>query len=78
MQCVTESEGGSYSEQAVSGLQPSVFLGSSSLDDLGDIDAVVPRDMLVADSSGDAEAEPWVDKRFGVYLRTPPQTSQSR
>lgn len=54
---MTESEGSSYSEQAVSSLQPSIFLGSSSLYDLGDVDAIVPWDVLVADPSSDAETE---------------------
>lgn len=53
-----ESEGGSYSEQAVSSLQPSIFLGSSSLYYLGDVDAVVARDVLVADPSSNAETKP--------------------
>lgn len=57
---MTESEGGSYSEQAVSSLQPSIFLGSSSLYYLGDVDAVVAGDMLVADPSSNAEAKPWL------------------
>ncbi|TNN38220.1 hypothetical protein EYF80_051619 [Liparis tanakae] len=53
-------EGGSYSKQAVSSLQPSIFLGSSSFYDLGNIDAVVSGDVLVADPSSDAESKPWL------------------
>lgn len=60
--CVTESEGGSYSKQAVSSLQSSIFLGSSSFYYLGDVDAVVARDMLVADPSSNAETKPWLNK----------------
>lgn len=59
IQCGNESEGGSYSEQAVSGLQPSIFLGGSSLYDLGNIDAVVSWDVLVADPSSNAESKAW-------------------
>lgn len=65
---MTDSEGGSYSEQAVSSLQPSIFLGSSSFYYLGDVDAVVAWDMLVADPSGNAETKPWLNKSQPVNI----------
>ncbi len=52
-----ESE--SYSQQFVSDLQPPVFMCGSSFDDLGDIDAVVARDVLVPHSACYTEAKTW-------------------
>lgn len=49
----------SYSQQFVSDLQPPVFMCSSSFDDLGDIDAVVARDVLVPNSACYTEAKTW-------------------
>lgn len=49
---------GAYREQPVPDLQAPVLLGSTSLDDLGDVDAVVPRDVLVPDAPCDAETQP--------------------
>lgn len=69
---MTQSEGGvgSYSEQAVSSLQPSIFLGSSSLYDLGNIDAVVSWDVLVPDPSSDAESKPWLSNTRSQIINT--------
>lgn len=50
---------GAYRQQPVPDLQAPVLLGSASLDDLGDVDAVVPWDVLVPDAPCDAEAQSW-------------------
>lgn len=36
-------------------------MGSTPFDNLGHIDAVISRDMLVPDTSSDAEAKTWVE-----------------
>lgn len=46
-----------YSQQFVSDLQPPVFMCRSSFDDLGNIDAVVARDVLVPHSACYTEAK---------------------
>lgn len=48
---------GAYRKQPVSDLQAPVLLGSTSLDDLGDVDAVIPRDVLVPDAPCNAEPQ---------------------
>ena len=55
--CCDHQSWESYSQQLVSDLQPPVFMCSSSLDDLGDIDAVVARDVLVPHSTCYTEAK---------------------
>lgn len=54
-----------YGEQLVSNLQAPVFLSSSSFNDLGDIDAVVTRDVLVSYSTCYTETQPWTRTRVG-------------
>lgn len=49
----------SHSQQLVSDLQPPVLVGSASFDDLGHVDAVVARDVLVSDTASDAKAQTW-------------------
>lgn len=46
-----------HHEQPVSNLQPSVLLCCSAIDDFRDIYAVVTRDVLVPNSTSDAEAK---------------------
>lgn len=46
-----------YSQQAIACLQPSIFLCSSAINDLCDVDAVVSRDMLIANTSSNAEPQ---------------------
>lgn len=48
---------GAYREQPVPDLQAPVLLGSTSLDDLGNVDAVVPGDVLVPNAPCDAEPQ---------------------
>lgn len=57
-----------YSQEAVSGLQSPVLLSGPTLDDLGDVDAVVSGDVLVADAPGDAEPQScaWGGSETGV------------
>lgn len=50
---------GAHRQQPVSDLQAPVLLGSASLDDLGDVNAVVPGDVLVPNAPCDAEAQSW-------------------
>lgn len=74
-QCVShESERGSHSKQAVSSLQPAVFLSSASFYDLSDINAVVSGDMLVADPSSDAESKPWLNNTHSEIANICTQT----
>lgn len=47
----------SYSQQTIACLQPSIFLCSSAFNDLCNVDAVVSRDVLIADTSSNAEAK---------------------
>lgn len=49
----------SYSNDFIPDLEPSVTVRRSSLDNLCDVDAVVSRNMLVPDTTSDAEAETW-------------------
>lgn len=42
-------------------MQSSIFLSSSSFYDLGNVDAVISRDVLVTNPSCDAETKPWVE-----------------
>lgn len=46
-----------YSNKSVHDSQPAILLGSPSVDDLCDEDPIVPRDMLVALASRDAETQ---------------------
>lgn len=47
-----------HHKQPVSNMKSTVFLRRTSIDDLGDIYAVVTRDVLVSNSTGDAKAKP--------------------
>lgn len=49
----------SYSDYFVPDLQASVTVRRSSLNNLGDVDAVVSRNVLVPHATSDAEAEAW-------------------
>lgn len=46
-----------YSQQTIACLQPSVFLCSSAFNDLCDVDAVVSWDVLIANTSSNAEPQ---------------------
>lgn len=48
-----------YHKKSISNLQPPIFLCSSSINNLGDINAVVPRDVLVSHSSCNTETQTW-------------------
>jgi len=41
----------------VTDTESSVSLGSTTVHDLGDVDAIIPGNVLVADATGDAEAQ---------------------
>lgn len=70
-QPVREAALGPHREQPIPNLQPSVFLGCAPFDDLGDVNAVVARDVLVPDAPRDAEAQPW-KKEHGIGGGRPP------
>lgn len=57
-QCRDSEAAVTYHKQPVSNLQALVLLCCTSIYDLSDKDAVVPRDVLVAHPSCDAEAQP--------------------
>lgn len=45
-----------YSDKFIADLESSVFVGSSSLNDFGDIDTVVSRNVLISHSTSYTEA----------------------
>lgn len=59
----------SHSQHLVSDLQPPVLVGGASFNDLGHVDAVVARDVLVSDTTSDAKAQTWIRSRGGHALR---------
>lgn len=52
-----------HRQDLVPNLQPPVLVGRTPLDDLGDVDAVVARNVLVPDAPRDAEAQTWGGRR---------------
>lgn len=56
-----------YSQQTIACLQPSIFLCSSAFDDLCDVDAVVPRDVLIANTSSNAEPQTYMQCEINYW-----------
>lgn len=63
--------GGPHRQDLVSNLQPPILVGGTPFDNLGYIDAIISRDVLVPYTACDAEAKSWMERRAEVGAQVP-------
>lgn len=63
--------GGPHRQNLVSNLQPSILVSSTSFDNLGYIDAIISRNVLVPYTPCDAETKTWMEQRAEMGAQVP-------